>query len=182
MVTGAGYVVPQDSPYRRPETAANRTAVSEPEKDSTYRRPSETPREAYRRPAEEAERPRRRTAETPERILNREDHAEKPEQKLPEPGATPRRRTAAREESVAAAEEKTLRKENAETNSEPEEKPEQASVMSRRRRRISVSDLFADPEEEIRAFDAPQDLIDRRKAYHEPVYPRGWKQNGDEQA
>ena len=53
-------------------------------------------------------------------------------------------------------------------------------VMPRRkRRRIRVSELFADPEEEIRELDAPQHVIDARKAYHEPVYPRGWKKSED---
>lgn len=55
-------------------------------------------------------------------------------------------------------------------------------VMARRRRRISVSDLFSDPEEELRPFDAPQRVIDSRKAYRDPVYPRGWnkgEENGE---
>lgn len=45
---------------------------------------------------------------------------------------------------------------------------------SRRRKRLNVNDLFSSPEEEIYEFDAPQNLIDRKKAYREPVYPRGW--------
>lgn len=52
-------------------------------------------------------------------------------------------------------------------------------VAPRRRRRISVSELLSDPEEELHEIDAPQHVIDRRKAYHEPVYPRGWKKNED---
>ena len=52
-----------------------------------------------------------------------------------------------------------------------------APVSARKRRRIRVSELFSDPEEEIHEFDAPQHFIDARKAYHEPVYPRGWKKN-----
>ena len=51
----------------------------------------------------------------------------------------------------------------------------------KRRRRISVSELFTDPEEEIREYDAPQHLIDRRAAYHEPVYPRAWKKSEKEE-
>ena len=50
-------------------------------------------------------------------------------------------------------------------------------VAPRKRRRISVSELLSDPEEELHEIDAPQHVIDRRKAYHEPVYPRGWKKN-----
>ena len=53
-------------------------------------------------------------------------------------------------------------------------------VAPRRRRRISVSELLSDPEEELHEIDAPQHVIDRRKAYHEPVYPRGWKKNEDD--
>ena len=49
----------------------------------------------------------------------------------------------------------------------------------KRRRRISVSELFADPEEELRQFDPPQQIIDSRKAYRDPVYPRGWKKSED---
>ena len=50
-------------------------------------------------------------------------------------------------------------------------------IAPRKRRRLSVSELFSDPEEELQMFDAPQDVIDRSKAYHEPVYPRGWKKS-----
>lgn len=52
-------------------------------------------------------------------------------------------------------------------------------LTSRRRRRISVSELFTDPEEELRQFDAPQHVIDSRKAYRDPVYPHGWKKSED---
>ena len=53
--------------------------------------------------------------------------------------------------------------------------------VTRRRRRISVSELFTDPEEELRQFDAPQHVIDSRKAYRDPVYPRGWKKSEDDE-
>ena len=72
-----------------------------------------------------------------------------------------------------------------ETASEPEEgmQPEEyyapATMRSRKRRRLNVSDLFSNPEEEMYDFEAPQQLIDSRKAYHEPVYPRGWKKSED---
>lgn len=57
------------------------------------------------------------------------------------------------------------------------EEKETAPISTRKRRRIRVSELFSDPEEEIHEFDAPQHVIDARKAYHEPVYPRAWKKN-----
>ena len=57
------------------------------------------------------------------------------------------------------------------------EKKEPTPVIPRRRKRINVSELFTDPEEELRQFDAPQHVIDSRKAYRDPVYPRGWKKS-----
>ena len=53
-------------------------------------------------------------------------------------------------------------------------------VLYRRRRRINVSELFSDPEEELRTFEAPQNVINSQEAYHEPVYPRGWKKREEE--
>ena len=53
-------------------------------------------------------------------------------------------------------------------------------VLYRRRRRINVSELFADPEEELHPFEAPQNVINSQQAYHQPVYPRGWKKSEDE--
>lgn len=100
FVTNAGYVVPADSPYRRPETR-------------NYARPEPEP--VYR--------------------------------------SAPVTDEGRKEETQAAA--------------------------GKRRRRISVSDLFADPEEEIQQFDAPQQLFDSSKAYHKPVYPRGWNKSED---
>lgn len=55
------------------------------------------------------------------------------------------------------------------------EKEDMRSTAPKRRRKLNVSDLFADPEEEIQQFDAPQHLIDSRKAYRKPVYPRNWE-------
>lgn len=52
-------------------------------------------------------------------------------------------------------------------------------VFYKRRRRINVSELFSDPEEELRPFEAPQNVINSQQAYHEPVYPRGWKKSED---
>ena len=54
-----------------------------------------------------------------------------------------------------------------------------APIAPRRRRKINVSELFTDPEEELHRFDAPQQMIDSRKAYRNPVYPSGWKKNED---
>lgn len=103
VITNAGYVVPEDSPYRRP------------------------------------------AAQQPVR---------------PETGSAGAGRTKAASQ---------------ESSGEPSSIP-----APRRRRRISVSDLFSDPEEDIREFDAPQHIIDSRAAYHDPVYPRGWKKSEDE--
>ena len=50
--------------------------------------------------------------------------------------------------------------------------PKQAS-MRPKRRRLRVTGLFTE-EEEI-PYSAPQEIIDARKAYHKPVYPRNWK-------
>ena len=36
---------------------------------------------------------------------------------------------------------------------------------------------FNDPEEELRQIDTPQQVIDSRKAYRDPVYPRGWNKS-----
>lgn len=55
------------------------------------------------------------------------------------------------------------------------ERKEPTPIAPRRRKRINVSELFTDPEEELHQFDAPQHVIDSRKAYRDPVYPRGWK-------
>jgi len=65
---------------------------------------------------------------------------------------------------------------NADHAMTPEERPK-VMQTPRRRRKINVNDLFSSPEEELYEFDAPQQLIDRKKAYRDPVYPRGWKQN-----
>ena len=69
-----------------------------------------------------------------------------------------------------------------EVAADPEEvqkRNDPVTVKSRRRRKFSVSELFADPEEELLEFDAPRHVIDSRKAYREPVYPRGWNKSED---
>lgn len=79
------------------------------------------------------------------------------------------------------AEQQPVQTEEADWNSgRREERNEPAPVTQRRRRRISVSELFSDPEEELRQYDAPQHVIDSRQAYHAPVYPRRWKKNEEE--
>ena len=88
------------------------------------------------------------------------------------PADSPHRRPPA----VPAAEEEN-EKEDFSTGKEMERSQQ---AIYRRRRRIHVSDLFSDPEEDLRTIDAPQQVIDSQKAYHAPVYPRGWKKSGDE--
>ena len=97
-VTSAGYVVPADSPYRRPAGAGTTGTVPETEKQSEVRR-------------------------------GREDTG---------------------------------------------------PIVPRRRKRINVTELFTDPEEDVRQFDAPQHVIDSNKAYRDPVYPRGWNKSEDD--
>jgi hypothetical protein len=52
-------------------------------------------------------------------------------------------------------------------------------IRPRKRRSLNVSELFSNPEEELFEFDAPQKVIDSKKAYHEPIYPRDWKKSED---
>lgn len=52
-------------------------------------------------------------------------------------------------------------------------------VVRPRRRRINVSELFGNPEEDMIHFDPPKPVIDQSEAYHTPVYPRNWKDNGE---
>lgn len=53
-------------------------------------------------------------------------------------------------------------------------------VIGPRRKRIRVSQLLSDPEETAIHYEAPQPVIDRREAYHAPVYPKNWKENGED--
>ena len=59
---------------------------------------------------------------------------------------------------------------------EEESAPARPGLMTqrKRRRKLLVGDLFNNPEEELLEYEKPQQLIDREKAYHEPVYPKGW--------
>ena len=61
----------------------------------------------------------------------------------------------------------------------PEIRPE-IMTQRKRRRRLIVGDLFADPEEELYQYERPQQLIDKDKAYRQPVYPRNWKKDEGE--
>ena len=62
---------------------------------------------------------------------------------------------------------------------EQETRPE-IMTQRKRRRRLIVGDLFTDPEEELYQYERPQQLIDKDKAYHQPVYPRKWKKDEGE--
>ena len=50
-----------------------------------------------------------------------------------------------------------------------EDTERQNPVTVGRRRRLRITDLFTDPEEELRQLEAPQNVIDSSKAYREPV-------------
>lgn len=62
---------------------------------------------------------------------------------------------------------------------EPENRPE-IMTQRKRKRRLIVGDLFTDPEEELYQYERPQQLIDKDKAYFQPVYPRNWKKDEGE--
>jgi hypothetical protein len=66
------------------------------------------------------------------------------------------------------------------TEEEQNGKPE-IMTQRKRRRRLIVSDLFNDPEEDLYPYEAPQQLIDKNKAYHQPVYPRNWKKDEEQE-
>ena len=75
----------------------------------------------------------------------------------------------------------SVQEETAESTSVRQETGKTQPVLYRRRRRLNVSELFGDPEEELRSFDAPQNVINSQEAYHNPVYPRGWKKDEEGQ-
>ena len=52
--------------------------------------------------------------------------------------------------------------------------------VTKRRRRLNVATLFSEAEEDLMTYQKPETIIDRHQAYHEPVYPRRWKESGDE--
>ena len=86
------------------------------------------------------------------------------------PADSPYRRPSVKNETARSA---------ADNTSGETQREEPAPIIPKRRRRINVNELFSNPEEELLEFDAPQDIIDRKKAYNAPVYPRGWKKGGD---
>ncbi len=49
-----------------------------------------------------------------------------------------------------------------------------------RKRRARANAIFSD-EATVQEVQAPQELIDRREAYHRPIYPRSWKGNKNQQ-
>ena len=175
-VTGAGYVVPADSPYRRPAAteAGNYGKAAEQEIRPRRRRTEAAEQHGTRWP--DPERNNRRIQEKDDRVYR------KPAEKK-ETGYNPTEEQENRSRRPAQA---VIRTPVSREYIAPEDFPETGRaqeeptpVVFRKRRRISVSDLFADPEEELKQIDAPQDIIDRNKAYREPVYPRGWKRNED---
>ena len=52
-------------------------------------------------------------------------------------------------------------------------------LIGPRRRRLRINELFGNQEEGVVHYEAPQPVIDQKEAYHTPVYPRNWKENGD---
>ena len=55
-----------------------------------------------------------------------------------------------------------------------------AKVIGPRRKKFRVNELFRDSSDESSVhYDAPQPVIDRTEAYHAPVYPRNWNENGE---
>ena len=52
--------------------------------------------------------------------------------------------------------------------------------VTKRRRRLNVATLFSEAEEDLMVYQKPETIIDRHQAYHEPVYPRRWKEREDE--
>ena len=84
------------------------------------------------------------------------------------PAASPYRRPIPQPEPVSVSGDEA---ENSGRNPEP--------VVHPRRRRINVAELFGNPEEDMIHFDPPKPVIDQSEAYHNPVYPRNWKDNGE---
>ena len=53
-------------------------------------------------------------------------------------------------------------------------------IAPQRRRRRSVAGLFSGEDDQMSLYEAPQPVIDSREAYHAPVFPRNWKENGED--
>lgn len=52
-------------------------------------------------------------------------------------------------------------------------------VIGPRRRKLRVNELFRNADENSVHYEAPRPVIDRDEAYHTPVFPRNWKDNGE---
>lgn len=79
----------------------------------------------------------------------------------------------------AVEKKQTSETENEDSSFSKEARKNPATIAPRKRRRINVSELFTDPEEELHRIDMPQQVINSRKAYRNPVYPSGWKKSED---
>lgn len=53
-------------------------------------------------------------------------------------------------------------------------------VIGPRRKKFRMNELFSDSEENNVRYEAPQPVIDQTEAYNAPVYPRNWKESGDD--
>ena len=54
-------------------------------------------------------------------------------------------------------------------------------VIGPRRKKLRVNELFRDTDEGAVHYEAPRPVIDQAEAYHTPVFPRNWKDNGENQ-
>ena len=91
------------------------------------------------------------------------------------PADSPYRRPAEAEKNLIPVQPLTEGPQEDENEARPE-----IMTQRKRRRRLIVGDLFNDPEEELYTYEAPQQLIDKNKAYRQPVYPRNWKKDEGE--
>ena len=167
----------------------HRQEDAEEEKAKTDEAPPAPATPAFRREERvpEVRKPERKAA--PTAVQRAEDEMARWKK---EPEAAPEEPKPARSGLVTAAgyvvpDDSPYRRPTARQEEQEPEPPEPAARDSReaetpsvrRRRRLNVNDLFSSPEEEIYEFEAPQNLIDRKKAYREPVYPRGWNRGKD---
>ncbi len=53
-------------------------------------------------------------------------------------------------------------------------------VIGPRRKKLRVNELFRDTEEAGFHYEAPKPVIDQTEAYNAPVFPRKWKDNGED--
>jgi len=168
---------------RNPENGQNPETDSAAEKASSFRyfrqeEPEDAPDEREERfPTRQAESFRRPVFQQEAPDLTRWDH---PGANAPAPEETEEREPLITSAGYTVPADSPYRRPReqapAKEDTEPrDQRREAVNLKPRRRRRVFVSELLSDPEEELQEFDAPQKLIDRQQAYHEPVYPRGWK-------